>query len=65
MSTLSLSRRLDLTRALRAWDCRLRGIKDEESVGPDGQTIKARMQELVKQTAEDIKTCANACETNG
>lgn len=43
--------------------CRLRGIKDEESVGPDGQTIKARMQELIKQTADDIKTCANACDT--
>ena len=41
----------------------MRGIKDEESVGPDGQTIKARMQELIKQTAEDIKTCANACDT--
>ena len=42
---------------------RLRGIKDEESVGPDGQTIKARMQELVKRTAEDIKKCANTCDT--
>ncbi|KAI1783149.1 hypothetical protein LXA43DRAFT_904186 [Ganoderma leucocontextum] len=41
----------------------LRGIKDEESMGPDGQTIKARMQELVRQTANDIKTCANACDT--
>ena len=42
---------------------RLRGIKDEESIGPDGQTIKARMQELVKQAAEDIKMCANECDT--
>ncbi len=41
----------------------MRGIRDEESVGPDGQTIKARLQELIKQTAEDIKTCANACDT--
>ncbi|KAM5543336.1 hypothetical protein V8D89_003210 [Ganoderma adspersum] len=41
----------------------LRAIKDPESAGPDGQTIKARMQELVKQTAEDIKTCANECDT--
>ncbi|PIL33826.1 hypothetical protein GSI_03532 [Ganoderma sinense ZZ0214-1] len=41
----------------------LRGITDPESVGPDGQTIKARMQELVKQTAEDIKACANECDT--
>ena len=46
-----------------SWHCRLRGIKDEESVGPDGQTIKERMQELIKQTADDIKTCANACDT--
>ena len=40
----------------------MRGVKDE-SVGPDGRMIKARMQELVKQTAEDIKSCANACDT--
>ncbi|KAM5533055.1 hypothetical protein V8D89_013270 [Ganoderma adspersum] len=40
----------------------LRGVKDE-SVGPDDRMIKARMQELVKQTAEDIKSCANACGT--
>ena len=38
-------------------------MKDPESVGPDGLTIKARMQGLIKQTAEDIKTCANACDT--
>ncbi|KAI0656683.1 hypothetical protein C8Q70DRAFT_329984 [Cubamyces menziesii] len=40
----------------------LRLIKDEEEPGPDGTTIKARMQELVKRTADDIKTCANACD---
>ncbi|KAI1785889.1 hypothetical protein LXA43DRAFT_99677 [Ganoderma leucocontextum] len=39
----------------------LRGIKDEDSM-PDGQTIKARMQKLIEQTAEDIKMCANACD---
>ena len=42
---------------------RLRMIKDEEEPGPDGTTIKARLQELVKRTADDIKTCANACDT--
>ncbi|KAI1783152.1 hypothetical protein LXA43DRAFT_1187180 [Ganoderma leucocontextum] len=41
----------------------LGGIKDPESVGPNGQTIKARMQALVKLAAEDIKTCANTCDT--
>ncbi|RPD54176.1 hypothetical protein L227DRAFT_580748 [Lentinus tigrinus ALCF2SS1-6] len=41
----------------------LRSIKDEEAIGPDGLTIKARMQELVKQAADEIKSCANACDT--
>ncbi|KAI0360921.1 hypothetical protein OH77DRAFT_1418971 [Trametes cingulata] len=41
----------------------LRSVKDEETRGPDGTTIKARMQELVKRTADDIKDCANACDT--
>ncbi|OSD01341.1 hypothetical protein PYCCODRAFT_541681 [Trametes coccinea BRFM310] len=41
----------------------LRSIKDEESIGPGGMTIKARMQELVKQTADDITSCGNACDT--
>ncbi|CDO75523.1 hypothetical protein BN946_scf184871.g4 [Trametes cinnabarina] len=41
----------------------LRSIKDQESIGPDGTTIKARMQELVKQTADDIRACGNACDT--
>ncbi|KAI0633741.1 hypothetical protein C8Q77DRAFT_1157905 [Trametes polyzona] len=41
----------------------LREIKDRESVGPGGITIKARMQELVKQTADDITACGNACDT--
>ncbi|KAI0708178.1 hypothetical protein C8T65DRAFT_211601 [Cerioporus squamosus] len=41
----------------------LRSIKDEETIGPDGMTIKARMQELVKQAADEIKSCANACDT--
>ncbi|TFK86599.1 hypothetical protein K466DRAFT_587082 [Polyporus arcularius HHB13444] len=41
----------------------LRSIKDEETTGPDGMSIKARMQELVKQAADEIKRCANACDT--
>ncbi|KAH9858589.1 hypothetical protein C2E23DRAFT_717063, partial [Lenzites betulinus] len=41
----------------------LRSIKDEETPGPDGTTIKARMQQLVRRTADDIKDCANACDT--
>ncbi|KAI0766852.1 hypothetical protein BD413DRAFT_141493 [Trametes elegans] len=41
----------------------LRSIKDADSMGPDGVTIKARMQELVKRTADDITACGNACDT--
>ncbi|KAJ7291055.1 hypothetical protein C8J57DRAFT_208463 [Mycena rebaudengoi] len=41
----------------------LQGVKDSEEVAPDGTTIKGRMQELVKKTADDIKACANACDT--
>ncbi|KAJ7584946.1 hypothetical protein C8J56DRAFT_1053351 [Mycena floridula] len=33
-----------------------------EDVAPDGSTIKARMQELCQQTADDIKACANLCD---
>ncbi|OJT10257.1 hypothetical protein TRAPUB_13211 [Trametes pubescens] len=40
----------------------LRSIKDHDSVGPGGQTIEARMQNLVKQTADDITACGNACD---
>lgn len=41
----------------------MRTIKDKDGEGPDGQTIKARIQERIKQTATDIKECANACDT--
>ncbi|KAF8208355.1 hypothetical protein K438DRAFT_1813864 [Mycena galopus ATCC 62051] len=41
----------------------LKNVKDMEETAPDGTTIKGRMQELVKKTAEDIKSCANACDT--
>ncbi len=38
-------------------------MKDPTHVGPDGATIGARMQSLADQAAEDIKDCANACDT--
>ncbi|KAJ7099683.1 hypothetical protein C8R44DRAFT_716668 [Mycena epipterygia] len=41
----------------------LKNVKDAEAVAPDGSTIKGRMQEIVKGTADDIKACANACDT--
>ncbi|KAJ7058048.1 hypothetical protein C8F01DRAFT_1149302 [Mycena amicta] len=41
----------------------LRNVKDSEETAPDGSTIKGRMQELMKGTADDIKDCANACDT--
>ncbi|KAJ6560408.1 hypothetical protein B0H19DRAFT_1147563 [Mycena capillaripes] len=41
----------------------LKNVKDAEEVAPDGSTIRGRMQEIVKGTAEDIKSCANACDT--
>ncbi|THH27677.1 hypothetical protein EUX98_g6499, partial [Antrodiella citrinella] len=41
----------------------LRDIKDPQDVGPDDRTIEARLQGLVKQTGDDVKDCANACDT--
>ncbi|KAJ7846409.1 hypothetical protein B0H14DRAFT_936649 [Mycena olivaceomarginata] len=41
----------------------LKNVKDPEEVAPDGTTIKGRMQEIAKGTADDIKACANACDT--
>ncbi|KAF7366517.1 hypothetical protein MSAN_00909000 [Mycena sanguinolenta] len=41
----------------------LKNVKDVEEIAPDGSTIKGRMQELAKGTANDIKACANACDT--
>ena len=43
--------------------CRLKGVKDPTMAAPDGQTIKGRMQGLCEDVAEDIKKCANACDT--
>ena len=31
-------------------------------VGPNGKTIKARLEALVQKTADDIKECANVCD---
>ncbi|KAJ6458650.1 hypothetical protein C8R47DRAFT_995099, partial [Mycena vitilis] len=41
----------------------LKNVKDSEEVAPDGSTIRGRMQSIVEGTAEDIKSCANACDT--
>ncbi|KAJ6515406.1 hypothetical protein C8R45DRAFT_208195 [Mycena sanguinolenta] len=41
----------------------LKNVKDAEEVAPDGSTIHGRMQDLVKGTADDIKSCANVCDT--
>ncbi|KAK7062151.1 hypothetical protein R3P38DRAFT_2495366 [Favolaschia claudopus] len=41
----------------------LKDVKDAEEVAPDGSTIRGRMQGAVNGTAEDIKSCANTCDT--
>ncbi|KAJ7771114.1 hypothetical protein DFH07DRAFT_241844 [Mycena maculata] len=41
----------------------LKNVKDSDEVAPDGSTIRGRMQEIVKGTAEDIKACGLACDT--
>ncbi|KAJ6588495.1 hypothetical protein B0H19DRAFT_978427 [Mycena capillaripes] len=41
----------------------LKNVKDAEEIAPDGSTIKGRMQQIVNGTADDIKACANACDT--
>ncbi|KAJ7084934.1 hypothetical protein C8R44DRAFT_894044 [Mycena epipterygia] len=42
---------------------KLKNVKDADEIAPDGSTIRGRMQEIVKGTADDIKACANACDT--
>ncbi|EED85033.1 predicted protein [Postia placenta Mad-698-R] len=37
----------------------LKSVKDEAITGPKGVTIEARMQGLMKQTANDIRSCGN------
>ena len=42
---------------------RLKDVSDPKQIAPDGQTIEGRMQNLCEAVAEDIKKCANACDT--
>ena len=42
---------------------RLKSVSDPRQEAPDGQTIEGRMQGLCEIAAEDIKECANACDT--
>jgi hypothetical protein len=42
---------------------RLKDVSDPTKVAPDGQTIKGRMQNLCVDVAEDIRRCANTCDT--
>ena len=42
---------------------RLRDVSDPKKVAPDGQTVEGRMQKLCVNVAEDIKRCANTCDT--
>jgi len=47
-------------------DCapgRLKDMADVTKIAPDGQTIEGRMQKLCTAVAEDIKKCANTCDT--
>ncbi|KAF8516802.1 hypothetical protein JB92DRAFT_2909317 [Gautieria morchelliformis] len=41
----------------------LKNVKDPAEVAHDGTSIQGRMQGLAQGTADDIKACANACET--
>ena len=42
---------------------RLKDVSDPEKAAPDGQTIEGRMQKLCANVADDIKRCANTCDT--
>ena len=42
---------------------RLEGVSGPKHIAPDGQTIEGRMKKLCEDVAEDIKKCANACDT--
>lgn len=41
----------------------LKDVPDPKKVAPDGQTIEGRMRKLCVDVAEDIKRCANTCDT--
>ena len=38
-------------------------MADPKMIVPGGETIEGRMQKLCKAVADDIKQCANACDT--
>ena len=42
---------------------RLKDVSDPKKVAHDGQTIEGRMQKLCANVADDIKRCANTCDT--
>ena len=44
------------------WVCSLRNMKNDELKGTDGRKIEDRLGSIVKETAEDIKLCSNACD---
>lgn len=49
--------------SLLNWLFRLRDIKDPAHVGHDGQSIQPRLESVSRRAAQDIKDCANACDT--
>lgn len=42
---------------------RLRDVKGRSDVGLSGEIMEARLATLSKETADDIRACANACDT--
>jgi hypothetical protein len=38
-------------------------VPDSTQVASDGETIEGRMQKLCEAAAEDMKDCANVCDT--
>lgn len=42
---------------------RLRDITDPDVIGPNGSTIRGRLQTLVVAVSEEIKSCGNTCDT--
>lgn len=42
---------------------RLKGVESRTHVGLDGRVLKDRLEELAEKTAQDIKDCANVCDT--
>lgn len=41
---------------------RLRRMKDPDEIGPDGTTLKDRMQSLMQKIAKDITEAGSACD---